>query len=90
VHKCSREPICHRLVTGDPESMYASPTADLGRPAKLRLTLTHLYVLAALLGGAAGLLPGQSAGIRWGLLVLGAAFVSAALRAALDRPASTP
>jgi hypothetical protein len=57
--------------------MYAPPTADSGRPAKLRLTPTRLYVFAALLCGAVGLLPGQSAGIRWTLLVFGAAFLSA-------------
>jgi hypothetical protein len=49
-----------------------------------------LYVLAALLCCAAGLVPGQSAGIRWTLLVFGAAFLSAAVRAAFDPPASTP
>jgi hypothetical protein len=49
-----------------------------------------LYVFAALLCGTGGLMPGQSAGIRWTLLVFGAAFLSAAIRAALDRPASTP
>jgi hypothetical protein len=87
---CISKPICRRPATGDPERMYASPTADLGRPAKLRLTPARLYVFAALICGAAGLAPGQPAGVRWALLVFGAAFLSATLQAALDPPASTP
>jgi hypothetical protein len=70
--------------------MHASPTADLGRPAELRLTLARLYVFAALLCGAGGLALGQPAGVRWALLVFGAAFLCAALQAALAPPASTP
>jgi hypothetical protein len=87
---CISEPMCRRPATRDPESMHASPTADLGRPAKLRLTPVRLYVFAALLCGAGGLASGQPTGVRWALLVFGAAFLSAALQAALDPPASTP
>jgi hypothetical protein len=87
---CILEPICRRRATGDPEGMYASSTADLGRPAKLRLTPARLYGFAALLCGAGGLALGQPAGVRWALLVFGAVFLSAALQAALDPPDSTP
>jgi hypothetical protein len=71
-------------------SMYASPTADFGRPAQLRVTPARLYVFAALLCGAGGLALGQPAGVRWALLVFGAVFLNAAFQAALDPPASTP
>ena len=66
--------------------MYASPTADSGRPAELRLTPARLCVFAALLCGAGGLAVGQPAAVKWALLVFGAAFLSAALQAALDPP----
>jgi hypothetical protein len=76
--ECSAGPIPRCQATDDPQSMRPS-TSDAGRPARIRLSPAALCVLAAVLCAAGALLLGHSAGLGWTLLVLGSAFLSAAV-----------